>query len=648
MTALLRLPLALALLATSATTALAQATANPVTTADDAFGFTIGDESVGIYDASSVRGFDLEAAGNYRVNGGYFVKSSGVSSFFLDTTTVRIGLNTLNVDLPGPSGVVDFKLRDPAAGEPSQLTAGLDEYEQPFLDLLLKRRSGDGRFSGALGLGLVFDKKDAQGGDDGQSWLLGGTARATLGAATARVFGGEYNYERAGTFRFTLDDPAERPRLKRGRYLGQDWARSKGQRRIAGLLLDTPLGAGWTAGATGVFSQEDPTRAASQLFLGLDGDLQARSLVIASPQQRATAWSGEARLGWTGETGAAAHRLTFLARGRRSRHSFGGDRVLDLGRVGLDQPIPAVARPDLSGARANLSDETDQWGLGASYRLSWANRLTLNAGVLRTDYEKTFIAADGVARSRAVAPVLYNIGGAVRVTPDLDLYGSYSRGLEEAGAAPSSAANRNEVLNAIRVTQREIGARYAVSDDVTLVVAAFQTEKPYAGLDAATNVFRTLGSVRHRGVEASLSGRLNEALTVVVGGVWLDPAISGDEVESGVVGRRPLGVARLRGVANLNYTVAAVPGLSLDAGLEHVGARPFRAAVGPDGRQPRLPAEWEANFGLRYRLSVAGWRPTLRAQVLNAFGGYGLSVNGAETLDYSAPRRVRVLLTTEF
>src|SRR3989344_4444602 len=315
MTARSHLPLALALLAAPGA-AFAQATANPVTSADDAFGFTIGEESVGIYDASSVRGFDLEAAGNYRVNGSYFVKSSGVSRFFLDRPTVRIGLNTLNVNLPGPSGVVDFKLRDPAAGEPSLPTTGLDENEQPYMDLLLHGRSADGRLSGALGLGLVFDKKDAQGGEDGRSWLLGGTARATLGPVTAQVFGGEFDYERAATFRFTLDDPDVRPRLKRGRFLGQDWARSRGQRRIAGLLLDAPLGGGWSAGATGVFSQEDPTRAHSQLFLDVDGTLGARSLVVASPQQRATAWSGEGRLSWAGETGAASHRVTVVARGR--------------------------------------------------------------------------------------------------------------------------------------------------------------------------------------------------------------------------------------------------------------------------------------------------------------------------------------------
>jgi len=36
------------------------------------------------------------------------------------------------------------------------------------------------------------------------------------------------------------------------------------------------------------------------------------------------------------------------------------------------------------------------------------------------------------------------------------------------------------------------------------------------------------------------------------------------------------------------------------------------------------------------------------ALVLNAFNSYGLAVNGAETLDYIAPRRFRLLVTTEF
>lgn len=83
--------------------AAAQATANAVAVAEDAFGSTEGDESVGIYDQTSVRGFSLEAAGNYRINGRYFVKNAGVSNFFLEKSIVRIGYNALALDHPGPS-----------------------------------------------------------------------------------------------------------------------------------------------------------------------------------------------------------------------------------------------------------------------------------------------------------------------------------------------------------------------------------------------------------------------------------------------------------------------------------------------------------------------------------------------------------------
>ncbi|WP_269715988.1 TonB-dependent receptor [Caulobacter sp. NIBR2454] len=627
-------------------TALAQASANPVTAADDAFGFANGDEAVGIYDATSVRGFDLEAAGNYRVNGAYFVKSSGVSNFFVDTTTVRIGLNTLSLDYPGPSGVVDFRLRDPARGEPSLLTGGLDEFVQPYLDMNLRHRSADNRFSASLGLGLVFDKNDNQGGSDGKSWLLGGTTRLSVGPATLRVFGGEYDYERNSRLRFTFADPQARPRLERGDFLGQDWAIERGQRRIAGVLVDTPLSDAWSLGVNGVFSQEDPGRSYSQLLLGVDDDgVAARSLIVASRDRRFTAWSGEARATWTRQTQTLAHRVTFTARSRWSRNHFGGDRIAELGALDV-HAAPTRATPlDLSGAGPTLRDRIDQTGLGVSYRLGWKDRATLNMGVLRTDYEKTFQPATGAAQSSSSSPLLYNLGGAVSVARGVDLYGSYSRGLEEAGTAPSSAANRNQVLNAILVTQRELGLRYAISPGLSLIIAGFDTRKPYAGVDPA-NQYRLIGDVRHRGIESSLSGKLSKNLSVVLGGVYIDPHL--DRGPTAALGPRPVGVPKLQAVANVSYAVVAIPGLTVDAGADYTGRRPFRSALSADGEQAQLAADLTVNAGLRYRLPIYGGRTTLRAQVLNLFNDYGLTVNGAETLDYTPQRRFRLVLTQTF
>lgn len=625
----------------------AQANANAVTGADDAFGFRNGDEAVGIYDETSVRGFSLEAAGNYRVNGSYFVKNSGVSAFFLESTTVQIGYNTLNTVLPGPSGIVNYRLRDPARGEPSSLTLGLDVFSQPYAELLVKHRTADDQASFSLGAGRVFELRDFQGGRGGESLLIAGTARLTVGPVAGRVFAGEYQYERAGQFRVLASGDALPPRIERERYLGQDWAREEGQRRIAGVLLDAQIAQRVGLGATAVFSQEDPSRAFTQLFTDPDGTGLTDASVIAVPQQRSTAWSGELRAHWEPTSGSFAQRLDLTVRGRRQRGRIGGAQVVPLGRVRFGERPAAVTAPELNEADARLRDEVDQHGVGLSYRASWRGRLRANLGVLRTDYAKRFVAVDGSSRENRVQPWLYNVGLAWDVARDVQLYGSYSRGLEEAGVAPAVASNRNEVLDAIIVTQREIGVRYAPSRAVSLVVAGFDTRKPYVGIDGATGAYRVLGQVRHRGVEASLSGRPAAGLSIVLGGVLLDPTLSSSA--SDTLGRRPVAVPRLRAIANVDYAVPAVPGLSLDAGFTHVGSRPARSRVAaPGAKQLEVEALTSVNIGMRYGFRIGGNDVVLRAQLLNAFDQYSWEANTSETFTYSAPRRARVVLTALF
>lgn len=627
----------------------AQANANATVVADDAFGYTVGDDTVGIYDQSSVRGFDLESAGNYRIDGRYFVKSSGVSNFFVESTAVRIGYNTFRLDLPGPSGVVDYRLRDPARGEPSLLTVGIDQYVQPYVDFNFKQRSADERLSTSLGVGLVFAGRDSQGGEGG-SWLVAGTARADIGeAGKARIFFGEYDYRRQGRFRVGITEGALPPQIARGRYLSQDWARERGQRRIAGALVEQELGGGWSTSAVGVFSQEDPTRAFSQFFTDVRADGTARSTVVASPQQRATAWSGEARITWEGQTGAVAHKVTGLGRGRRSRSLFGGDAVVDLGRVVYGEQPAASPPPDLRMVQAELRDSVDQTGVGLAYQAGWRDRARVNIGVLRTDYRKTFQAADGAQTSNRSTPALYNIGVLARVFSGLEIYTSYSRGLEEAGTAPASASNRNAVFSAIVATQAELGLRYVPRPGITAILAAFQTEKPYAGLEGATNRFALIGTVRHRGIEASLAGQVAPGLSVVVGGVYIDPRVSGDVVDRGEIGVVPVGVPRWRAIGNASYAVPGVKGFSVDLGIAHTGTQAATASIGAaSGRQIMLPADTVLDVGARFQFRL-GERPlTARFQLLNVTNSYGWQVNGAQTLDYAAPRRFRVAVTTEF
>ncbi len=53
-------------------------TTMPVTQAEDAFGFSVGRESLGIYNAGNARGFSPTAAGNLRIDGLYFDQVFGL------------------------------------------------------------------------------------------------------------------------------------------------------------------------------------------------------------------------------------------------------------------------------------------------------------------------------------------------------------------------------------------------------------------------------------------------------------------------------------------------------------------------------------------------------------------------------------------
>lgn len=622
----------------------AQASANAVTAAKDAFGFKTGDDSVGIYNEDSVRGFNLEAAGNYRVEGTYFVKNSGVSTFFLQSTTVRIGYNTLGTILPGPSGVVDYQLRDPAAGEPSTLTVGLDVQQQPFTELHFKHRTADDRASISLGLGRVFNIRDAQGGSGGKSILLAGAARMTFGDMRVRLFAGEYRYERPGQWRIAPTPDRLPAPVRRGRDLGQDWAMERGQRRIGGMLLDQAIGKDAGVGATLIGSQEDPSRGFLQLFRILDAEDSARANMIAVPHQRSTAWSGELRAHVGGQAGTSAHRFDLSFRGRRQRARFGGSEVLDLGEVEPGGRPAQQEAPDLDGAVLPLGASVDQWSLGLTYRGAFWDRLRVNAGLMTTRYRKSFRNGDEADRTEA-RPLLYNAAAAWQVTDGLELYASQSRGLEEAGVAPPSASNRNEVLNAILVSQRELGLR-RTTGRWTAVVAAFATQKPYAGIESATGRYAILGDVRHRGIEGSVAAQPIRGVSLLLGGVLLDPQISGKGVTQGSPGWRPVGVPRMRAIANVDIADFGIRGLSFDAGVVMTSSRPVLNRRNAAGEQLTIGGSATFNAGARYRFEIDRRQMVVRAQVQNLLNSYSWEVNSSETLTYSAARRFRLLLTS--
>src|ERR1700723_399020 len=113
--------IAIALMARTPLTAVyaQHAADDPLATASDAFGLTLGLESIGLYGPASVRGFNPQTAGNVRIDGLYFDQQGALSNRVVEGSTIRIGGSEIGYAFPAPTGIVDYNLRHPGNGTAS-------------------------------------------------------------------------------------------------------------------------------------------------------------------------------------------------------------------------------------------------------------------------------------------------------------------------------------------------------------------------------------------------------------------------------------------------------------------------------------------------------------------------------------------------
>jgi iron complex outermembrane receptor protein len=162
----------------------------------------------------------------------------------------------------------------------------------------------------------------------------------------------------------------------------------------------------------------------------------------------------------------------------------------------------------------------------------------------------------------------------------------------------------------------------------------FDLTRPYFGFDT-TNVFRQVGSVRSRGAEFSVSGKVTPKLNLVLGGVLLRPRVEGGAEVLGDIGSKPVGLPTH--IVNLNANwESPVKGLQLDVGMSHRGRQPATT----DNRV-YLPSRFNLNLGGRYGFKLAGQSASLRVQVANALDNNDPGLAGPGIY---APRNSRQVL----
>lgn len=626
--------------ATAVATKGGRADDNAVTAAEDAFGSTVGRESIGIYSSFQVRGFSPSIASNLRIEGLYFDNQTFMSARLVSGSTIRVGFSALGYPFPAPTGIVDYRLRKAGDDRVVSVVAGLADYAAPFaeVDALVPLTDRLG-----VAAGVSYGHEEYFDGADARFLRLAVAPRWRPTEAVEIIPFWSLTQGRDEETAPTLVTTGSfaPPEVRRRRYFGPDWAVKDSESGNAGLIAKVRFGDNWSLSAGAFRSFSSSEGGFADIFL-IDPDGRATERVIADPSQRRRAWSGELRLSRSFVEGDRLHIIHASARGRTRTNRYGGSAPTIVGIPGELGAKSLLPEPDTFAFREQSRDRLNQWTAGLAYEGRWRDVGELILGVQRTRFEKQVELPSAPPSAIEDSLLLYNAALAITPTNRLSLYAGYTRGLEESGIAPDNAANRLEVLPPIRTTQADAGVRYAFSDKLRLTAGLFDVRKPYFSNDAV-NRFIELGEVRHRGVELSLSGSPIDGLTVVSGAVLMSPRVTGEEVEAGRIGERPVGQTGTIVRANVDYTLPFAPALSLNAGVSHYGDR-----VASRDNSLVLPSYTLVDLGARYRFPIGDKPASIRLALSNLTDEYFFDVYGANSFGITDGRRVAAYLSVDF
>lgn len=613
---------------------------NAVTQAEDAFGFSVGHESIGIYNASQTRGFSPTAAGNVRIEGLYFDPIFSLSNMLVGSTSVKVGLSAQGYPFQAPSGIVDQTLRRPGQKFGASVIANADSWGGRNLEF-------DGTVPLASTLSLGF------GINGGRTVYPNGTDNSEhAGALVLRwrptdkieimPFWARYDdyHDEAGTFYVPSGDFI--PKVDKAHHdESPRWSDNRFTAQNGGIFSSILLGKN-TLAKLGVFRSNFKTKHFYN-FLMDDIDEQGigNRILFSDPPHNNRALSGEARITQSIRDGPRLHNIHLSVRERDSRRSFGGTDIIDFGRGPVGELVTAPKPPEDHFSKQSAV-HTKQMTLGVAYDGRWKDVGELSFGLSRADYHKDTDLPDGSTIEARAKPWLYNGTLAVIISKSIDAYAGYSKGFEENGTPPLSAANRNEPLSSIITEQKDVGVRVKLTNDLRAVAGLFDLRRPYFGF-AEGNIFEQVGAVRIKGAEFSLSGKLVKDFNVLVGGVFFDPKVTRDADALGDIGPKPAGIPGHIINVNGNWAVPFLKGLQIDGGVVHRGRQPATTS-----NSVYLPARLTVNAGMRYGFNLAGHNASVRVQALNLLDNRAITYGGPGVYGARDSRRVTALLTLDY
>lgn len=560
----------------------------------------------------NVRGVQIRADSNYRLNGGLpIINYAPMPVENKQRVELLKGVSALYYGFAMPSGILNLGTKRAGAQPVTTLYTTADTEGGYGGGVDVGRRFGAGDRLGLRVNGYASDLQSTTNGVSGHRELLSAALDWQANDRLTIKADAEY-YHRTGqepggitlptavAGKITLPAiPAPSLRFAPENAVFSTWGMN------AALRADYAMSDTWSARAEAGVAQAHRNRMISTLGSVNLTTGAGRNTITYTPGQFWENRYGRAEMAGQFTTGPLRHDLLL---GLARTDMYSRDQ-LQLRYAAMAQNLynPVVIPQSaltLSTVTINAGGVNSDTGAYAMDTVSMGP-VQVIAGLRAVDYRIS--TASSAYSVRTVTP---SFGLLLRPAMAVSLYGSYIEGLESAGTAPDGTTNAGKIMDPAVSRQWEAGLRYE-AHGLQTSLAAFRIERALAYTDTS-NTYVLNGRALHQGFEAAITGKLLPALEVAISGQYLD-AVQRNTGTAAQDGKPVVNSAKWSGSAFVQYSPRFLDGWSINGGAYYTGDR-YADAL--NLAQLSGYTTYSAGFGHSWHLS-AQKRITLRATVDN-------------------------------
>ncbi|PRA33100.1 TonB-dependent siderophore receptor [Pseudomonas poae] len=624
---------------------------------------SVGDSyaPIGYYENFVVRGFSLNAASSYKINGRTITGEQNVALENKQQVEVLKGLAGLQSGISEPSGVINYVTKRPedvrsvtvstddrGSGYMAADVGGWFGSEQQFglranvahedLNSYVEHANGQRDFvslafdwnispDAVLQLDAEYQNKQQRSVPGYQ--LLGGS-EVPSNASPKKLLGHQSGSKQVGIDSLNLNGKFE--------YRFNDQWKGNVSAARSKVVIDD-----YSSFAYGCFY----VTGCEAATFSPTGDYDVYD--YRSPDD--TRRDDEVQAAMTGlfNTGSLGHELTFgtsafrrVVDKRKSVNEYIGST-----NINVDSPTFTPTDVPLNDKHRRL--DSRQYGLFVTDRIRFNEQWQTIIGgrEVRLD-EKAFDKNGDQERHTQRYEFLPQASLIYKPVENISLYTSYSKGLSLGGEAPWTATNDGETLAPTTSRQIEAGVKYDWHR-MSFTAAVFQTRQAYQyAKPDGTGLFNYVqqGEQKNTGVELSANGWATERLQIATSVAAIRARVTGSGT-SDYEGHQAINVPKLRASVYADYALPWVNGLAVLGGVQY-SAKKYADRTG----NVEVGDYAVVNVGSRYTTKVDGYETVLRLSVDNLFDKrYWRDVGeymGDDYLFQGAPLTARLSATVNF